>query len=246
MNFAKEAQKNGRRVTENVVSTCECLSSRLWEVVRGCGKILERLALGFVVLLFTNRNYCCCCCCCLSVPSLGRFDSEEREKYKSQWMHLQSRREYRATVVKENAAVYALSFSMVALGAKFGVDAYIKREEEKEAARDAASEQQEAGAEDAGAKSAGAGKGANAEQGENVFAGWISRFLGKKFYEGGFEEEMTRREAALILGIRESAPKKKVREAHRRLAMLNHPDTGGSTYVASKVNEAKEMLLGAR
>ena len=58
--------------------------------------------------------------------------------------------------------------------------------------------------------------------------------------------QMTKREAALILGIRESAPKKKVREAHRRLSVINHPDTGGSTFLASKINEAKEKLLGAQ
>lgn len=61
---------------------------------------------------------------------------------------------------------------------------------------------------------------------------------------GGFEAEMTKREAALILGVRESSPRKKVRAAHRKLAMLNHPDTGGSTFLASKINEAKEKLLG--
>ena len=37
---------------------------------------------------------------------------------------------------------------------------------------------------------------------------------------------MTKREAALILSIRESSNKTKVREAHRRLMMLNHPDSG--------------------
>ena len=54
---------------------------------------------------------------------------------------------------------------------------------------------------------------------------------------------MTRREAALILGIRESSPKAKVKEAHRRVLLLNHPDRGGSTHIATKINEAKEMLL---
>ena len=55
---------------------------------------------------------------------------------------------------------------------------------------------------------------------------------------------MTKREAALILGVRESASKERVKEAHRKVLMLNHPDTGGSTYVATKINEAKDMLLG--
>ena len=67
---------------------------------------------------------------------------------------------------------------------------------------------------------------------------------GRNFYKGAFEPEMTKREAALILGVRESASKERVKEAHRKVLMLNHPDTGGSTYVATKINEAKDMLLG--
>ncbi|KAJ0028434.1 hypothetical protein Pint_35579 [Pistacia integerrima] len=65
----------------------------------------------------------------------------------------------------------------------------------------------------------------------------------RKFYEGGFQSVMTRREAALILGVRESTPTDKVKEAHRRVMVANHPDAGGSHYLASKINEAKEVML---
>ena len=68
-------------------------------------------------------------------------------------------------------------------------------------------------------------------------------FLSKRFYRGGFEEKMTRREAALVLGVRESATPERVRERHRKMLMANHPDKGGSTYIAEKVNEAKDYLL---
>ncbi|KAI4349190.1 hypothetical protein L6164_009814 [Bauhinia variegata] len=66
----------------------------------------------------------------------------------------------------------------------------------------------------------------------------------RKFYEGGFQPTMTKREAALILGVRESTQVEKIKEAHRRVMVANHPDAGGSHYLASKVNEAKDMLLG--
>ncbi|EOY07764.1 hypothetical protein QUC31_011165 [Theobroma cacao] len=66
----------------------------------------------------------------------------------------------------------------------------------------------------------------------------------RRFYEGGFQPIMTKREAALILGVRESTPAEKIREAHRRVMVANHPDAGGSHYLASKINEAKDMMLG--
>lgn len=72
--------------------------------------------------------------------------------------------------------------------------------------------------------------------------------LGKAFYKGGFEPKMTRKEAALILELnertlgRDAAAKEKIRKNHRKLMLLNHPDRGGSPYLATKVNEAKELL----
>ncbi|KAH9727012.1 mitochondrial import inner membrane translocase subunit TIM14-2 [Citrus sinensis] len=65
----------------------------------------------------------------------------------------------------------------------------------------------------------------------------------RKFFEGGFQPVMTRREAAMILGVRESNPTEKVKESHRRVMVANHPDAGGSHYLASKINEAKDIML---
>ena len=56
------------------------------------------------------------------------------------------------------------------------------------------------------------------------------------YYKGGFESKMTRHEASLILGIRESANEDAIMKAHRKLMFLNHPDNGGSTHIATKVN----------
>ncbi|TVY47608.1 Mitochondrial import inner membrane translocase subunit [Lachnellula occidentalis] len=67
--------------------------------------------------------------------------------------------------------------------------------------------------------------------------------LGKAFHKGGFEPKMNRREAALILDLSErNLTKERIRKNHRTLMMLNHPDRGGSPYLATKVNEAKEFL----
>lgn len=54
---------------------------------------------------------------------------------------------------------------------------------------------------------------------------------------------MNVREASLILGVREAANKDKVMAAHRKMMFLNHPDNGGSTFLATKINEAKEVLV---
>ncbi|SPQ97729.1 J domain-containing protein [Plasmodiophora brassicae] len=67
--------------------------------------------------------------------------------------------------------------------------------------------------------------------------------FGQRYYEGGFEAVMNKREAARILGIRASADKTKLMERYRTLMKNNHPDSGGSPYLAKKINEAKDLLV---
>ena len=42
-----------------------------------------------------------------------------------------------------------------------------------------------------------------------------------KYHKGGFDMKMSKREAALILGVSPNANVKKVREAHKKLMILN-------------------------
>lgn len=64
-----------------------------------------------------------------------------------------------------------------------------------------------------------------------------------KFYKGGFLPKMNLREACLILGVTPRIGKSMLKETHKKLIMLNHPDFGGSTFISSKINEAKDLLM---
>lgn len=63
------------------------------------------------------------------------------------------------------------------------------------------------------------------------------------FLKGGFDAKMNAKEAFQILNLTEAnLNKKKLKEVHRRIMLANHPDKGGSPYVATKINEAKDFL----
>lgn len=79
----------------------------------------------------------------------------------------------------------------------------------------------------------------------------LDAYLARTF-PGAWQEEpvkpagggpLSREEAFEVLGLRPGATAADIKEAHHRLMKKFHPDQGGSTYFASRINEAKDLLL---
>ena len=92
-----------------------------------------------------------------------------------------------------------------------------------------------------------------------VLESYLDRMRGEDWREamGGDGEEayaragngasggaMSAAEARAILGIDANASVEEIKQAHRRLMGQYHPDRGGSDYLAARINQAKEILLG--
>jgi len=82
---------------------------------------------------------------------------------------------------------------------------------------------------------------------------YLDRTYGNNWREAPRDEQqpperaasgMSRAEALKVLGLEEGANEEDVRAAHRRLMLQNHPDRGGTNYIAAKINEAKDVLQG--
>jgi uncharacterized membrane protein YedE/YeeE len=55
---------------------------------------------------------------------------------------------------------------------------------------------------------------------------------------------MSHDEAYAILGLEPGASKDAILEAYKRLMKKMHPDQGGSTYLAQRINLARDVLVG--
>lgn len=89
----------------------------------------------------------------------------------------------------------------------------------------------------------------NDTQGAQLFEAYLDRnFPDWKASETdsgsrGYGQVMTLQQAYRVLELKPGATRNDVIAAHRNLIARNHPDQGGSTYLASQVNEAKDVLL---
>jgi len=75
-----------------------------------------------------------------------------------------------------------------------------------------------------------------------------NRFLPAKARSAAKEQApptsaMSRAQAMQILGLEEGYTEQEVRAAHKKLMAKNHPDKGGSEFLAAQINQAKDVLL---
>ncbi|MGD8326502.1 MAG: hypothetical protein PVF65_06275 [Sphingomonadales bacterium] len=79
---------------------------------------------------------------------------------------------------------------------------------------------------------------------DKAFPNWrMSYRQNEQRNEANGPDKMDEAQALDILGLKAGAKKDEVRAAHKRLMKQLHPDSGGSTYLASKINEARDFLL---
>lgn len=92
------------------------------------------------------------------------------------------------------------------------------------------------------------------EESIKLLDAYLDRIYGEDWYTRAQEADethsyqtetgiMSQEEAYEVLGLNPGAKRDEIIEAHRRLMQKLHPDRGGSTYLAAKINRAKDILL---
>jgi len=90
-------------------------------------------------------------------------------------------------------------------------------------------------------------------QGHAILEAYLDRYHGDSRRSSGRDspagtgpDTLTETQAREILGLEAEASREEIITAHRRLMQKLHPDRGGSTYLAAKINRAKDLLLADR
>lgn len=68
------------------------------------------------------------------------------------------------------------------------------------------------------------------------------REQGNQAGKAGSANAMSREDALDVLGLKEGASQTEIRAAYRRMMKKHHPDSGGSAYLAARINEANDVL----
>ena len=72
---------------------------------------------------------------------------------------------------------------------------------------------------------------------------WHENFRKSNSPWGSENHDMGPEEAYKVLGLAPNASEADIKETHRKLMASNHPDHGGSSYLATKINRARDVLL---
>ena len=73
---------------------------------------------------------------------------------------------------------------------------------------------------------------------------FLKRIFFSKKTQSLNSKKMDRAEALEILGLDREATKDEIIERYNKLIKKNHPDYGGSEWVAKRLNKARDILLG--
>lgn len=76
-----------------------------------------------------------------------------------------------------------------------------------------------------------------------LFAPKIRRYFAERSTKKYLPRDMTSSEAAQILNIQEDASESEIQKAYHQLIAKNHPDHGGSKYIAQQLNQARDLLI---